>query len=136
MATYISKFHHWEIYISFVFCPSFMTLCTTSWVIAFTVTLVSVYIKWVSHRAYAAFLAKKKQIKLLHHSPYLPDVVPCGYFLLASIKVVMKAKRFDNILVNIKMLWRSCSTTSLNVVWVKYLANNYLYNVYILLVSE
>jgi [histone H3]-lysine36 N-dimethyltransferase SETMAR len=42
------------------------------------------------------FLAQK-QISVLPHPPYSPDLAPCDFFLFPKIKLDLKGKRFDDI---------------------------------------
>jgi hypothetical protein len=42
------------------------------------------------------FLASK-QITVLEHPPYLPDLAPNDFFLLPKIKEILKEMQFDDI---------------------------------------
>ena len=39
----------------------------------------------------------KKQISLIKHPPYSPDISPCDYFLFPKLKTKMKRAFYDNI---------------------------------------
>jgi transposase len=41
------------------------------------------------------FLASK-QITVLEHPPYSPDLAPSDYFLLPKIKEILKGRHFDD----------------------------------------
>lgn len=51
-----------------------------------------------SHRTVAVreFLAKK-QVCVLQHPPYSPDLSPCDYFLFPKLKLAMKGTFYDNV---------------------------------------
>ncbi len=42
------------------------------------------------------FLAKKN-ITVLHHPPYSPDLAPADYFLFSRLKIHLKGHRFDDV---------------------------------------
>ena len=42
------------------------------------------------------FLAQK-QVAMLHHPPYSPDLAPADYFLFPKVKLQLKGARFDTI---------------------------------------
>jgi histone-lysine N-methyltransferase SETMAR len=46
--------------------------------------------------AVARFLARK-QVTVLHHPSYLPDLVPVDFFLFPKLKPQLKGKRFQDI---------------------------------------
>ena len=50
------------------------------------------------HRAVAVqeFLARK-QVCVLHHPPYSPDLSPCDYFLFLKLKLPMKGRLFEDV---------------------------------------
>ena len=50
------------------------------------------------HRAVAVqeFLARK-QVCVLHHPPYSPDLSPCDYFLFPKLKLPLKGRLFEDI---------------------------------------
>jgi hypothetical protein len=60
---------------------------------------------WILHHdnapAHTAFSAKEflasKQITVLKHSPYLPDLAPSDFFLFQKIKEILKGRHFDDI---------------------------------------
>ncbi|GFW77846.1 hypothetical protein TNCV_3404191 [Trichonephila clavipes] len=43
------------------------------------------------------FLAKKKRVVQIEHSPYSPDLYHPGFFLLLLFKLALKGKIFDDI---------------------------------------
>jgi hypothetical protein len=43
------------------------------------------------------FLAKKKQVPVLHHAPYSPDLAPCDFFLFLKLKHSLKGTHFQSI---------------------------------------
>jgi transposase len=43
------------------------------------------------------FLAKKKQVPVLHHAPYSPDLAPCDCFLFPKLKHSLKGTHFQSI---------------------------------------
>jgi hypothetical protein len=38
-----------------------------------------------------------KQVPVLHHAPYLPDLVPCDFFLFPKLKYSLKGIHFQSI---------------------------------------
>ena len=50
------------------------------------------------HRAVAVqeFLARK-QVCVLHHPPYSPDLSPCDYFLFFKLKLPLKGRLFEDV---------------------------------------
>ena len=38
-----------------------------------------------------------KEITTLHHSPYLPDLAPCNFFLFPKLKGILKAAHFQGV---------------------------------------
>jgi len=50
------------------------------------------------HRAVAVqeFLAQK-QVRLLNHPPYSPDLSPCDYFLFPKLKLPLKGHLFEDV---------------------------------------
>jgi len=50
------------------------------------------------HRAVAVqeFLARK-QVCVLHHLPYSPDLSPCDYFLFPKLKLPLKRRLFEDV---------------------------------------
>ena len=50
------------------------------------------------HRAVAVqeFLAQK-QVCVLHHPPYSPDLTPCDYFLFPKLKFQLKGRLFEDV---------------------------------------
>ena len=50
------------------------------------------------HRAVAVqeFLARK-QVCVLHHPPYSPDLSPCDYFLFPKLKLPLKGRLFEDV---------------------------------------
>jgi len=50
------------------------------------------------HRAVAVqeFLARK-QVSVLHHPPYSPDLSPCDYFLFFKLKSPLKRRLFEDV---------------------------------------
>ena len=50
------------------------------------------------HRAVAIeeFLARK-QVCVLHHPPYSPDLSPCDYFLFPKLKLPLKGRLFEDV---------------------------------------
>ena len=50
------------------------------------------------HRAVAVqeFLAQK-QVCVLHHLPYSPDLSPCDYFLFPKLKLPLKRRLFEDV---------------------------------------
>ena len=51
------------------------------------------------HRVFAVqeFLARK-QVCVLHHPPYYPDLSPCDYFLFPKLKLPLKGRLFEDVL--------------------------------------
>ena len=50
------------------------------------------------HRVFAVqeFLARK-QVCVLHHPPYYPDLSPCDYFLFPKLKLPLKGRLFEDV---------------------------------------
>ena len=50
------------------------------------------------HRAVAVqeYLARK-QVCVLHHPPYSPDLSPCDYFLFPKLKLPLKGRLFEDV---------------------------------------
>ena len=50
------------------------------------------------HRAVAVqeYLARK-QVCMLHHPPYSPDLSPCDYFLFPKVKIPLKGRLFEDV---------------------------------------
>ena len=50
------------------------------------------------HQAFAVqeFLARK-QVCVLHHPPYSPDLSPCDYFLSPKLKLPLKGRLFEDV---------------------------------------
>jgi transposase len=42
------------------------------------------------------FLAKKKQVPVLHHAPFSPDLAPCDFFLFPKLKYLLKGTHFQS----------------------------------------
>ena len=42
------------------------------------------------------FLARK-QVCVLHHPPYSPELFPCGYFLFLKLKLPLKGRLFEDV---------------------------------------
>ena len=50
------------------------------------------------HQAVAVqgFLARK-QVCVLHHPPYSPDLSPCDYFMFPKLKLPLKGRLFEDV---------------------------------------
>jgi histone-lysine N-methyltransferase SETMAR len=52
------------------------------------------------------FLAKK-QVPVLHHAPYSPDLAPCAFFLFPKLKHSLKGTHFQSIKTSRGKRWTS-----------------------------
>jgi hypothetical protein len=42
-------------------------------------------------------LLARKQVCILNHSPYSPDLSPCDYFLFLKLKLPLKGRLFEDV---------------------------------------
>jgi histone-lysine N-methyltransferase SETMAR len=49
------------------------------------------------HYRFDSFWQKKKQVPVLHHAPYSPDLAPCDFFLFPKLKHSLKGTYFQSI---------------------------------------
>ena len=58
------------------------------------------------------FLAKNK-MAVIPHTPYSPDLAPCGFFLFAKMKLKLKGRRFDTTEETKAKWWRVLDTLTI-----------------------